>query len=131
MPRGLCVQSYNSKSCCALHPPYSFYVRRVHPFHSVSFPARLQLVMGEYRKRSPRPQGILNGGRDITSFHHRKKCFSLYSKMLFTTGKNIFHHRHKPPSSQTQVFVATDTSLCQTEHLCLSRLTQDGTKRNR
>lgn len=41
---------------------------------------------------------------------------------------NPYPHRHKPPSSQAQVFVATDTSLCQTEHLCLSRPIQDGTK---
>lgn len=105
-----------------------FCVRRVHLFHRSFFPLRLQSVTGEDQKRLPCPQGVLNGGKAFTCFHHREKRFSLYAKELFSIGRNLFHHRHKPPSPQTPASVVSDTSLCHAEHLCLSLPTQNSTK---
>lgn len=89
---------------------YFLYVRRVHLFHLSFLPARLQSVMGEDRKRPPHPQGILNGGRAFTGFHHGQKSFSLYGKQLFSIDKSAFYYTQNSFSLQTKMFFITVTN---------------------
>lgn len=89
----------NAEECT----PAAKHSERGHCLHRLSPWKKLLFTLGKY------------------TFHLRQKFFSLKAKNIFPIDKNLFHHRHKHPSSWMQVSVVLDTSVCQTGHLCLSK----------